>query len=176
MGNTTVGMAGIVLRKKAAGLLHDFNPGDWQSLEKVVLCFGSGFHCILCGGNVAKCTSRTYVWPVGVCRASVPRRSACGMHSARPHSLPFPAPCTVAHVSCVLKQQSALRCTLFRPLRSYPEVCMRVGDLGRAEGRVPAHIFIGYCLPAAESAAWDRTSESVQLPVQARWNAHGARV
>jgi hypothetical protein len=42
MGNTTVGMAGIVLRKKAAGLLHDFNPGDWQSLEKVVLCFGSG--------------------------------------------------------------------------------------------------------------------------------------
>jgi hypothetical protein len=145
MGNTTVGMAGIVLRKKAAGLLHDFNPGDWQSLEKVVLCFGSGFHCILCGGNVAKCTSRTYVWPVGVCRASVPRRSACGMHSARPHSLPFPAPCTVAHVSCVLKQQSALRCTLFRPLRSYPEVCMRVGDLGRAEGRVPAHNFIGYC-------------------------------
>ena len=95
--------------------------------------------------RLSSCTSRTYVWPVGVCRASVPRRSACGMHSARPHSLPFPAPCTVAHASCVLKQQSALRCTLFRLLRSYPEVCMRVGDLGRAEGRVPAHNFIGYC-------------------------------
>jgi hypothetical protein len=35
IGNNTVGMAGIVLRKKAAGLLHDFNPGDWQSLDKV---------------------------------------------------------------------------------------------------------------------------------------------